>query len=93
MTHHMITARLSVLLTGDRFDGRYGDHHRAGGWVVALLLIAATALITWFIARRRAGGSSSRPTTNAEAIVAERFARGEISADDYRTTLGALRQK
>ena len=93
MTHHTITAMLDAFVAGGGFDGRYGNHHRGGAWVVALLLIAATALTTWFIARRRAGGSSARPTANAEAIVAERFARGEISADDYRTTLAALREK
>ena len=31
------------------------------------------------------------PTAGAEGILAERLARSEISADDYRTTLAALR--
>lgn len=31
------------------------------------------------------------PTASAESILAERLARSEISADDYRATLAALR--
>ncbi len=92
MTYNLIVAQMSALATERGFDGRHGGHHR-GGLLILVLLVAATAFITWFIARRRSGGSATRPTASAEAIVAERLARSEISVDDYRTTLAALRDK
>ena len=48
-------------------------------------------LVTWLIARRRATDATPR-SGNAEAIRAERLARSEISAYDFRTTLAALRE-
>jgi uncharacterized membrane protein len=76
---------------GPRDFGRRGGHHRAGGLIVLVLLVVATALITWFIARRRSAAATPR-SGNAEAILSERLARSEISVDDYRTTLAALRE-
>ncbi|MEQ1874038.1 MAG: hypothetical protein ABL953_09940 [Ilumatobacteraceae bacterium] len=77
---------------GPRGFGRgRGDHHRAGGLLVVVLLVIATALITWFIARRRTAAVAPR-SGNAEAILAERLARSEVSVEDYRTTLAALRE-
>ena len=39
-----------------------------------------------------AAAPHTSPTAGAEAILAERLARSEISADDYRATLAALRE-
>ena len=91
MNRTTILAKMSALATEGGFDGRHGGHHRGGGLLILVLLVVATALIAWFIARRRSGGSR-RPTASAETIVAERLARSEISVDDYRTTLAALRE-
>ena len=82
--------------------GRGMDRDRDGHpifGIVLMVAIAAAAIIgTWLVIRR---GSSSAvaapaaapaaPTGSAEAILAERLARSEISPDDYRSTLAALR--
>lgn len=57
-----------------------------GGW---LILIAAVALIAW--AFRSAGSVSRRDTP--EDILAERFARGEISREEYDERLSVLRKR
>ncbi len=49
-----------------------------------LLILIVIALLVW----RR--GCGPRRGGNARSILAERFARGEISADDYRERLGQL---
>lgn len=77
---------------GPRGFGGRGDHHR--GWGGILVLVGAVllaVLITWLIARRNSHSSASRPAT-PETILSERLARSEISVDDYRTTLAALRE-
>jgi putative membrane protein len=64
-----------------------GDH---GWWVLwPLLWLAALGAVVWFFARRRRGGGPSG-TDRAREILAERFARGELSADEYRERLGQL---
>jgi putative membrane protein len=86
-------------------DGRFGPgmHHDGDRWwgpfLFMVLLAAAAIAITWAIVRRPSSvppaGSPPvppPPTAHAEAILAERLARGEISPDDYRTMLAALRE-
>ena len=80
----------------------YGEHMSGWGyalgiigmvlfWVVLVLAIAATAR---YLDRKR--GESLPPTPSAppgpELVLAERFARGEIDADEYRKRLDTLRQ-
>jgi putative membrane protein len=64
------------------WNGSHHDHW----WIVFpifwLLLIAVAVALFW--RRGRHGGGSPR------RILAERFARGEISADEYRERLGQL---
>lgn len=81
---------------GRGMDGHRGDRPIFG--FLCLLALAAVAIVaTWLIIRRRPAAAAvsvapNQPATaNAEAILAERLARSEISADDYRTTLSALR--
>lgn len=85
-------------------DG-FGRHH--GGPFLPLLCLAllagAIGLVVWLVMRRRAAVTTDvaaatatpapSPTFHAEAILAERLARSEISTDDYRTTLAALREQ
>ena len=81
----------------------YGDHMSGWGyalgitgmvlfWVVLVLAIAAALR---YLDRKR--GESFPPTPpvpppTAEQVLAERFARGEIDADEYRQRLDTLRQ-
>lgn len=80
--------------------GRDDDGHHPLFGILCMLAIAAAAIVgTWLVIRRgsapRAAGAPvaapSLPTASAEAILAERLARSEISPDDYRSTLAALR--
>lgn len=79
--------------------GRDRDGHPLFG-ILCMLAIAAAAIVgTWLVIRRGSTpqvpaapvGVPSPPTASAEAILAERLARSEISPDDYRSTLAALR--
>jgi putative membrane protein len=65
-----------------------GDH---GWWVLwPLLWLAVLGAVVWFVARRHRGGGGPSGTDRAREILAERFARGELSADEYRERLGQL---
>jgi uncharacterized membrane protein len=76
------------------------DGHPLFGIVLMLAIAALAILGTWFVIRRAAAPVAAAgpvavpviaPTATAEAILAERLARSEISPDDYRSTLAALR--
>ena len=74
--------------------------HEAWGWwpwlapVWILLWIVVIVTVIRLVARR--GGAWCGPRTaggrNPDDILAERFARGEIDATEYRARLDALRQ-
>jgi putative membrane protein len=57
-------------------------------WVVLVLAIAAAVR---YLDRKRRESFPPPPPT-AEQVPAERFARGEIEADEYRQRLDTLRQ-
>lgn len=77
------------------------DHHDHWGGAVAmtLVLIALIALVAWAVymtvQTRRGPGAGPRAhaqPAGAEAILAERLARGEIDPQEYRDRLSALRE-
>jgi putative membrane protein len=68
--------------------------HQAGwghGWwpLWPILWVAVIVAVVWFLSRRwrepRDGGSG-----RAKEILAERFARGDLSSDEYRERLAEL---
>jgi putative membrane protein len=72
--------------------------------VCLVIFVAAAAVLVWLLMRGRNTAASGAPTAaapvvqpapnplaGAEAILAERLARGEISPDDYRAAAAALR--
>jgi putative membrane protein len=69
-----------------------GEDHE-GWWIVApffwLLWIGIIATIVYVVFRRRSRRWNGQD--RAKAILAERFARGEISSDEFRERLDALR--
>lgn len=83
----------------DRFDGRF---HPWLGLGMMLLVAGAIVLAVWLFTRNRhvpathgpaaPAPAAPSPTAAAEAILAERLARSEISPDDYRAMLAALRE-
>ena len=100
MTSHFIS---SAQLVADRGwgmnrEGRFDGHPWLAALCMAVLIGGLVFLLVWAFGRGRhpqqaapAGPAVLPPTHNAESILAERLARGEISPDDYRTSLAALR--
>jgi putative membrane protein len=73
-----------------------GDHMTGWGWVgmtlssilfIALLVLAGMLLIR--LARQ--SDRPAEPVSSPERLLAERYARGEISDEQYRGQLGTLR--
>lgn len=92
-------------LTEGVYDGRWGGGWHGGpadggawwwiawpvGWLLALALVGVGV---WLIARaagrRGAAEHPQPPAERARRILAERFARGEIDAEEYRNRLDGL---
>jgi putative membrane protein len=66
----------------------HGWHH--GAWCVVglILVLLLVALVVAYFRRRRGGPGNGGGSPHR--ILGERFARGEISADEYRERLGQL---
>ncbi|MEP7201434.1 MAG: hypothetical protein ABI894_02435 [Ilumatobacteraceae bacterium] len=80
---------------GDGFNHRHGD----GGMMLLfpLLLLAAVGVLVYVLWRGRHPATAvgvpaapPSPTLNAQSILADRLARGEISPDDYRAAISVL---
>lgn len=93
----LLTVATTILTTPDTWD-------RADGWgdgwwwilrpFFVLLWIVVIAFVVRFIVFRGFGGPRWRGpsgTERARDILAERFARGEISGEEYRSRLDELR--
>ena len=68
------------------------------GWTGALMWIgmgvfwlAIIGLVVWGATRVVASSRSSQ-SSSAEDVLAQRFARGEIDADEYHERIGTLRR-
>ena len=75
----------------------YGDGvgFGLGGWLWmlggALLLVGVVVLIVWLVGRAGHATHTSQPTApDAHEILRLRFARGEMTADEYATAKGIL---
>jgi putative membrane protein len=60
-------------------------------WILAWIIVIAT-LVRVFFRRGIWCGPGRWVPRDADAILAERFARGEIDRDEYRSRLETLRQ-
>lgn len=86
-----------VLADADGWDGHMGW---GGGWWMViwgtLMMAGLVVLVVWLIRTTVTGdgGASSRgsedPLSSARRILAERYARGELSTDEYRERLDQL---
>ncbi len=88
---------LSVLsaLLAFRGDGwRHGWGSGGWGWlwgpIVLLGWVAVIATVGWFLVRSARPGERSG-VDRARDILAERYARGELTTDEYRERLEQLR--
>jgi putative membrane protein len=84
----MVASTASSILAADHFGG-WGP----GGWwfgpLIPLLWIALIAGIVWLFARRRP--QDFGVLDRARGVLAERFARGELSTEEYRERLSQLK--
>jgi putative membrane protein len=89
-TSHVLPTLLAF--GGERWRSGWG----AGGWgwlwgpIVLLAWVAVIAAVVWFVAR------SARPRDRsgidrAREVLAERYARGELTTDEYRERVEQLR--
>ena len=77
-----MTMQITTLLAS---SGDGWDHH---WWPVWLLFwLAAIAAVVWFFTRRRRHDGLH----SARTILAERYARGELTSEEYRARLEQLR--
>jgi putative membrane protein len=67
--------------------------HGPGWWIVfPILWFAVFVLVASFLWRRRRGWSACG-VGSGETVLAERFARGEITDAEYRERLTVLRER
>jgi putative membrane protein len=70
----------------------YGWDYGAGGWwmVVAMAIVAIVIVASvWLVVYRQGPGRGAR--SSAEEILRERFARGEITREQFEDAKAALR--
>ncbi len=79
--------------------GWYGGDWGVGGWIAMTVMMVLfwgglITLVVWLVRRPTSGlGGDPRPTHHdAERILSERFARGEIDEDEFTTRRAALRR-
>lgn len=76
-----------------------GDWNHMNGWGGAwmwvwgtLMMIAFVAVIVWLVRTAAAPGQTQRDTGDrAREILGERYARGELSTEEYRERIKELR--
>lgn len=82
----------------------YWYGHGMGGWGFvlmtisqvlfwALIIVGVVALVRYLSRRTRDMGSPGASRQTPEQLLAERFARGEISEEEYQRGLDLLRQR
>ena len=72
----------------------YGEHMSGWGYALGIIgmVLAIAAAVRYLDRKRRESYPPPPPPPTAEQVLAERFARGEIDADEYRQRLDMLRQ-
>ncbi len=94
----VLTANVAFA-TGRGFGDGFGRHHRGDGFLMIFPMLLVIGLVTLLIVFWRGrhptasiAAPQTSPTLNAQAILADRLARGEISPDDYRAAVAVLRE-
>jgi putative membrane protein len=73
--------------------GAHGAHWGPGSWwpVFPIFWVVLWGVLIFTVFRLRRGGRWQRGHS-AEGVLAERYARGEISVDEYRERLDVLKR-
>ncbi len=90
-----IASTIAATLLAQNDDG-WWDHMSGtgGGWMwlwgtlMMLTWVAVIAAAVWLVARSLSAG---RPSSGAREILDERYARGELTTEEYRERLDQLR--
>jgi putative membrane protein len=71
------------------------DHwgHGPGWWFLIPLLFWGTLIFLLVTRVRRCGGRFGQQWRSGESVLAERYAKGEIDAEEYRDRLTVLRER
>ena len=86
-----------VLAHHDGWDGHMGW---GGGWWMliwgTLMMVGLVVLVVWLVRTTATGSGATRgsggedPLASARRILAKRYARGELSTEEYRERLDQL---
>lgn len=67
--------------------------HGPGPWIGLAWLVVVVTVVAFLVFRaRRGGGFGHRGHGSAEAVLAERYARGEPTEDEYRRSRAVLKE-
>jgi putative membrane protein len=83
----------SLQILGDAHVGHMNGW--GGGWMWlwgALMMVIVAVAIVWLVRATASGsrGSASSSSDHARSILAERYARGELTTEEYRERLDHL---
>lgn len=88
------------MMGGGMFGGSFGSFGLMGGLIGLLLniaiLVGLVLLVVWAVQKFSGSGSpnsqadSPRPSPSAREILDMRYARGELTRDEYQTMLGDI---
>jgi putative membrane protein len=81
---------LNALLTALPLFTHDGDWNHAWWPIWPFFWVLFIVGLFWFFGRRRRGWYARDPFDQARAILAERYARDEITAEEYRKRLDEL---
>lgn len=84
------TASTMLAHPGDRWDYDGGGAPWVWGPIALLVWLGLTALVVWLVLRFARPRQRSG-TDKASEVLADRYARGEISTEEYQERLGHLR--
>ena len=74
----------------DHMDDHMGGWGWGFAWLFVVLVVAVVAWAIWSVSR---GGSARSGRNSAVAVLEERFARGELSPEEYRERRGVLDER
>lgn len=89
---------ITMAMTGALAQGSWDNHmwDAGWGWWMGLMMIAFWGAVIWLVVTLTRNTSQRRdhdvdPMAGAQALLAERLARGEIDSAEYRERLDTLR--
>jgi putative membrane protein len=83
---------MAVMTVAGEVLARGGDWGPGPWWpIFPILWLLFLGFVIFAVFRFRRGGGRWHPGPSAEGVLAERYARGEISEDEYRERLEVLK--